>query len=93
MLAGLLRQHELFLGLLVVDQAACSVGRGGVRSSILRRESAYPIYPASLDVMCCARTFAAHEPEPLHLEALLGARAPVARLVPLGAPVQPKDNR
>ena len=93
-LAGLLRKHELFLGLLVVHQAPCSVGRGGVRS-ILRRG---PLPSLSMqrrrcDVLCMSLTFAAHEPEPLHLEALLGTRATVASLVPLGAPVQPKDNR
>ena len=53
-LAGLLRKHELFLGLLVVHQAPCSVGRGGVHSSILRRERRLAYLCTALDVLCCA---------------------------------------
>ena len=65
-----------------------------MRSSILRREPlAYLSKPTALDVVCRARTFTTHEPEPLHLEALSGAQTTVARLVPLAAPEQPKDKR
>ena len=65
-----------------------------MRSSILRREP-LPIYLSQRrsDVVCRARTFTTHEPEPLHLEALSGAQTTVARLVPLAAPEQPKDKR